>query len=722
MIRERRVRIGVVRRRFLWHQGSAMRDDGTEARPGARGAGGDGGVPPWLAALVAVPLAILAMALLEPFHVPLRDLAGHPAHLLRVPILALPALAGLCAWPIAFQLNTAAVLALPASTSARRVILAVIRAALAAGAAAACYRALARYAPFAGYPPFVGLFCGLAALLFAWSTALGRERLAPALRHGPFAIAAVGFPALYAANGMLFDGEYPTLHESALMISFLLLHAALAEAIVRIGRRRRLPAVALVAAAVIAADLAVAAPAIASGGFAAKGAQIFARYGLSGRAAAARARSADGPDAAAKRRKLPPDFGAEARFAAQSGLPALPAGLDLSRYNVLLVSMEATRVDATSIGAASPGNTPNLQRFAAESFWFTRAYTASPFTMQVFASIFSMTIPSATALDLGEKPWNGRLREEQRTVAELFEAAGRSTFVVSHDYRGLFRHFARGMHQGFESIDLMSRPKDDPDTDVAIAADAIEALRPFAGSDRRFFGWVFFESPHFPYLAHYEAPAETERERYDQEVRFGDEQIGKVLDFVQSSGLADDTIVVFHGDHGEQLHEHGGAQHADVYAEIAHVPLVVRVPGVAGGRVDSVTSLTYLFPWLLLHGEGALRAEAQARLREEIGPLMQRTDGAAVTEIAYPVGGRIALTWPKRRLIYDEDSRYFELYDAARDPGERRNIADEDPEAGEYLQRFARFDEARNALAKWRMQAPTRKLGSKSRPRPKPKR
>ena len=59
-----------------------------------------------------------------------------------------------------------------------------------------------------------------------------------------------------------------------------------------------------------------------------------------------------------------------------------------------------------------------------------------------------------------------------------------------------------------------------------------------------------------------------------------DQAIGRILDSLEASGMADDTIVVFTSDHGDLLGAHGGMQQkwCNAFDEATHVPLVVRAP------------------------------------------------------------------------------------------------------------------------------------------------
>jgi arylsulfatase A-like enzyme len=81
-----------------------------------------------------------------------------------------------------------------------------------------------------------------------------------------------------------------------------------------------------------------------------------------------------------------------------------------------------------------------------------------------------------------------------------------------------------------------------------------------------------------------------------------DEQVGRVLDCLEEQGIADDTVVIFLSDHGDQLGEHG-LFYKSVYPYNAHthIPFVVKVPDARqkGRMVDNVVSLLDLFPTVL---------------------------------------------------------------------------------------------------------------------------
>lgn len=80
-------------------------------------------------------------------------------------------------------------------------------------------------------------------------------------------------------------------------------------------------------------------------------------------------------------------------------------------------------------------------------------------------------------------------------------------------------------------------------------------------------------------------------------ISHADEQIGRVLDEVQRIGGANETLIVFSGDHGLALGEHGLMGKQNPYDHSIRVPLVVAGPGVPRGRrVDSLVYAASIFP------------------------------------------------------------------------------------------------------------------------------
>ena len=89
--------------------------------------------------------------------------------------------------------------------------------------------------------------------------------------------------------------------------------------------------------------------------------------------------------------------------------------------------------------------------------------------------------------------------------------------------------------------------------------------------------------------------------RYDAQTHFGDREVGRLLDYLEESGQAEETAVIITSDHGEAFGEYGSFDHHTCYECISHVPLMVRLPGGESGgrRVEGLVYGADLTPTVL---------------------------------------------------------------------------------------------------------------------------
>lgn len=194
----------------------------------------------------------------------------------------------------------------------------------------------------------------------------------------------------------------------------------------------------------------------------------------------------------------------------------------------------------------------------------------------------------------------------------------------------------------FESADVA----DDAYADGQLANRAIAELDRLSNGDEPFFLAVGFFKPHLPFVApkkywdlydpsqinlppNYHVPKnapsesihnsgelrayagipakgpvsdETARKLihgYYACVSYTDAQIGKLLDALDKLNLTDNTIVVLWGDHGWNLGEHTLWCKHSCYETSMHIPLIVRAPGIAGGkRISGLTESIDIYPSL----------------------------------------------------------------------------------------------------------------------------
>jgi arylsulfatase A-like enzyme len=125
---------------------------------------------------------------------------------------------------------------------------------------------------------------------------------------------------------------------------------------------------------------------------------------------------------------------------------------------------------------------------------------------------------------------------------------------------------------------------------------------------------------------------------YDGAIVYADLLFGRFLDQLERRGLLDNSIVVVIGDHGEDLYEHGHANHRiSLHDASTHVPLLVRFPGGAHGgtRVRHLVGLCDMLPTIL--DSASIVAPAQARGRS-LMPLLTGGDTSQLEELVLSEG------------------------------------------------------------------------------------
>ena len=88
--------------------------------------------------------------------------------------------------------------------------------------------------------------------------------------------------------------------------------------------------------------------------------------------------------------------------------------------------------------------------------------------------------------------------------------------------------------------------------------------------------------------------------KYDTAIKYVDEQIGRIIDFLKKDGLWKDTIFIVLADHGESLGEHRiYFSHAGIYDETVHVPLIMKLPGFGKKEINGIVQNIDIVPTLV---------------------------------------------------------------------------------------------------------------------------
>ncbi len=181
---------------------------------------------------------------------------------------------------------------------------------------------------------------------------------------------------------------------------------------------------------------------------------------------------------------------------------------------------------------------------------------------------------------------------------------------------------------------------------------------------------------------------------YYAAVSYMDAQVGKVLDALDKSGQANNTIVIFTSDHGYHLGEHDFWAKVSLHDESSQVPLIISVPGKQPAVCNSLVELIDLFPTTAqlcgfnipkrIQGKdiSSLLDDPSLEVREEAFCVAPMRKGFLLRDNNWAF------------LSYDEDgSKGIELYDVQKDPHHYTNVANDPNMANvvaEYQQKLTR--------------------------------
>lgn len=445
-------------------------------------------------------------------------------------------------------------------------------------------------------------------------------------------------------------------------------------------------------------------------------------------------------------------------FVAAGPLPNAEA----RRPNVVIIVGDDHQNDIYGAYGSKLAQTPNLDKLAAEGVRFDRAYCNSPMCSSSRQSMLTGRYPHAVGVTLLKHPLDESsytLAERLREVGYRTGAFGKMHFNSSklhgfevhrrpHDFwknhgkRGdrplpddvkAPPPFRPGKDHARLWLNASYQPRnryDDEMPDTWYAREAIAFMQ--SHREEPFFVEIGFHQPHCPYAF----PVEF-RSRYNPQVMpvpsigpedvpqipkcfadlsyaekqgiiasyytataYLDLNVGRVLSAIQELGLRDDTLVIYLGDNGYHLGQHGRFEKHCLYERAVRVPLVMRLPGRIPANTSTLALAEFVdvVPTVLdylglevaadqpsprdLHGlslrpviEGKTKqvrevafSEYQhteiAMARTQTHKLIYRTSKAADDWMLYE-----PLILPQGRGIF--------LYDLQADPEELHNVADD---------------------------------------------
>ncbi|MBZ0268970.1 sulfatase-like hydrolase/transferase [bacterium] len=378
-------------------------------------------------------------------------------------------------------------------------------------------------------------------------------------------------------------------------------------------------------------------------------------------------------------------------------------------YNVLLVTIDTARRDRFGCYGDADAQTPCVDDLAAGGVRFSDAITSVPLTLPSHATLMTGLYPPRHGVHdngidaLGPGP---------ATLAEVLAANGYATgafvgcFVLDERF---------GLDRGFDTYDFAvddagyhAQMTDFNERSAGAVTDAaLGWLERHAGAPdpAPFFVWTHFFDPHRPYSSPLAGRPALANRPYDAEIAYVDQQLQRIVDWLDARRLRDRTLIVVTSDHGESLGEHGEETHGMfVYDATLRVPLVMSCPSLfrgPGRRDDRAVGLVDLRP--TIQGLLGIATDDTMDGHSLLGDLP--ADRQLYIETAGPVRmARCAML----RGLRSHASKYIsapepEYYDLAADPAEEHN---------RYPERAGSLDALQEELAA-RAEAPPRSRESR---------
>lgn len=400
------------------------------------------------------------------------------------------------------------------------------------------------------------------------------------------------------------------------------------------------------------------------------------------------------------------------------------------RPNILLIAVDSLLSTHLSCYGYHRLTSPHIDKFADSATLFENTISAHIPTTSAYASM--LTGRDCFGTEVVALRHKGGLTDKIRTLAEILRDEGYASTCVGFPGNPSGRGFDSYLkYEGWGAYPDRLH-KAELLNDVALPE--IERL---SGAPEPWFVMLRHMDPHSPYLPpepfdrlHYQGdeldPANrsmepvfsfkpfadyfitwmpaglTDKEyliaQYDGAISYMDTCIQSIFEKLDQLGIADDTIVVLNGDHGETLYDHEcWFDHHGLYDVTLQVPMIIRYPKAlpAGRRITGFNQLKNLVPTLLeladVRTNDALDGESLMKL--VTGEKASFESEIYITECTWM--RKHGWRTPQWKLIVAlEPDFHFkppvELYDLIADPGELVNLAEKHPDIVSVLS--ARMD------------------------------
>jgi arylsulfatase A-like enzyme/Flp pilus assembly protein TadD len=361
--------------------------------------------------------------------------------------------------------------------------------------------------------------------------------------------------------------------------------------------------------------------------------------------------------------------------------PALAAAA-ADAPNIILITLDTVRADRMGFLGSKLGLTPQLDALASQGVVFEHAYSQAPITPVSHATILTGTFPQYH----GIRNFGDRLPPTVPFLPDILHSQGYHTgafvgSIILDPKNGFASGFERGFdvyNAGFHRQKTAERREASMQRRGEVTLGyVLEWLGQQKGGP--FFLWFHLWDAHDPYN-----PPEPFRSRfpnapYNGSIAYVDATVGKLLDYLRTQGLYDNTLIAVAADHGESLGEHGELTHSIfLYDSTIHVPLLLKLPGnrSAGQRVSATASLVDLAPTLI---DSLGQTPPQSMQGRSLLPLIGNPHPESRSSLATGDHSERSFGWSALVSLRSANQLYVraprpELYDLSSDPGSKTNL------------------------------------------------
>jgi len=365
------------------------------------------------------------------------------------------------------------------------------------------------------------------------------------------------------------------------------------------------------------------------------------------------------------------------------------AGSMAPAASVILISLDTLRADHIGLGGDEAARTPTLDALGRAGVWYRNAYSPSGWTLPSHASLlYGRHLPSVPEEKFAADPNTpGRLW----SLAELLRRAG---YLTAGFTGGGYLAHSFGFARGFDRYYAFPQPQLTPGTCPPDRLDGREVfaragawLRDRGGAPFFLFLHTYdihdrcpFRSASQPASEPWSLPPTADHRPllafYDDLIAATDRLIGGLVNELTQLGLADTTLIVVTGDHGEFFAERGYRGHGcdlKPYEPLVRVPLIMRYPSAipARGEIGEPVSLIDVAPTILALLGVPIPADVRGTVLPGVG-----LDARHRQQPVYVVcDDKVMVRDGPTKLITSRSAAFpDELYDLGTDPGEVKSV------------------------------------------------